>query len=69
MHHLLISTMMKAGREEEVMKLIKIMLTAALAFLAVTVLVYWFNLDTKLVKLLEKPMMKHYDNMKRDSRL
>ena len=69
MHHLLISTMMKAGREEEVMKLIKIMLTAALAFLAVTVPVYWFNLDTKAVKLIEKPMMKHYDSMPRDNRL
>ncbi len=51
------------------MKLIKIILAAMLAFFAFTVPVYWFNLDTKLVKLLEKPMMKHYDNMKRDSRL
>ena len=51
------------------MKAIKTLLKIMLAFLAVTVPVYWFNLDTKLVKLLEKPMMKHYDNMKRDSRL
>jgi hypothetical protein len=51
------------------MKLIKILFTAALAFVAVTVPVYWFNLDTKLVKLLEKPMMKHYDSMPRDNRL
>ena len=66
---LLISTMMRAGREEKVMKLIKTIMAAALAFLAVTVPVYWFNLDTKLVKLLEKPMMKHYDSMPRDNRL
>ena len=51
------------------MKIIKILCAAALGFLAVTVPVYWFNLDTKAVKLLEKPMMKHYDNMKRDNRL
>ena len=31
--------------------------------------VYWFNLDTKLVKALEKPMMQHYDRLPRDHRL
>ena len=51
------------------MKIIKILCAITLAFFAVTVPVYWFNLDTKAVKLLEKPMMKHYDNMKRDNRL
>ena len=60
--------MMKAGRGIT-MKAIKILLTVMLAFLAVTVPVYWFNLDTKLVKLMEKPMMKHYDSMPRDNRL
>lgn len=50
-------------------KAIKILFTIALGFLAVTVPIYWFNLDTKAVKLLEKPMMKHYDNMPRDNRL
>ena len=51
------------------MKVIKILLAVLFAFLAVTVPVYWFNLDTKAIKLLEKPMMKHYDSMKRDNRL
>ena len=50
-------------------KVIKIVFAVAAAFLAVTVPIYWFNLDTKAVKLLEKPMMKHYDNMPRDNRL
>ena len=68
MLHSWILTMMKAGRSIT-MKAIKIILTIMLGFLAVTVPVYWFNLDTKLVKLIEKPMMRHYDNMKRDSRL
>ena len=30
---------------------------------------FWFNLDTKLVKALEKPMMRHYDRLPRDHRL
>ena len=51
------------------MKVVKAIFAFALAFLAITVPVYWFNIDTKAVKLLEKPMMKHYDNMKRDNRL
>ena len=37
-----------------------------LALFLLTLLIYWFNLDTKLVKLLEKPLTKHYDNIKRD---
>ena len=51
------------------MKIIKIIFAVVLAFFAVTVPIYWFNLDTKAVKLLEKPMTKHYDSMKRDNRL
>ena len=51
------------------MKALKILLGAAAAFFALTVTIYWFNLDTKAVKLIEKPMMKHYDNMPRDNRL
>ena len=39
------------------MKAIKILLMIMLGFFAVTVPVYWFNLDTKLVKLIEKPPM------------
>ena len=51
------------------MKILLIILAVLLALFLLSVLIYWFNLDTKLVKLLEKPMMKHYDNMKRDHRL
>ena len=52
-----------------IMKFLKkfaLMLGALFGF---TVVVYWFNLDSKVVKLLEKPMTQHYDNMKRDHRL
>lgn len=51
------------------MKILLIVLAVLLALFLVTLVIYWFNLDTKVVKLLEKPMMKHYDNLKRDHRL
>lgn len=51
------------------MKALKILFDAVTAFFALTVVIYWFNLDTKAVKLMEKPLMKHYDNMPRDNRL
>ena len=51
------------------MNAIWIILIVLAAIFLLTVLIYWFNLDTKLVKRLEKPMMKHYDNIERDHRL
>ena len=51
------------------MKILFIIAVVIIVFFALTMIVYWFNLDTKLVKLLEKPMMKHYDNIKRDRRI
>ena len=52
-----------------IMKILLIIAIVIAVFFVLTMLVYWFNLDTKLVKLLEKPMMKHYDNLKRDRRI
>ncbi len=57
---------MKAG---DIMKTFLKVLTALFALFIVTVIVYWFNLDTKLVKTLEQPLMKHYDSLPRDHRL
>ena len=51
------------------MKILKCVLFAALFLLLPIVSVYWFNLDTKLVKALEKPLMHHYDDLPRDHRL
>ncbi len=51
------------------MKALRNLLLLLAALFLATVAVYWFNLDTKLVKLIEKPMMKHYDEMERDHRL
>lgn len=51
------------------MKILKT-IAAVMVFLFVSlVAVYWFNLDTKLVKALEKPMMQHYDRLPRDHRM
>ncbi len=46
----------------------KVFIALGAAFLA-TQVIYWCNLDTKLVKALEKPMMAHYDSLDRDNRL
>ena len=51
------------------MKLLKTALAILLLLFASIVSIYWFNLDTKLVKALEKPMMRHYDDLPRDHRL
>lgn len=57
---------MKAG---DFMKKISKVLIVLLGLFLSTVIIYWFNLDTKLVKLLEQPLMKHYDAIPRDHRL
>ena len=51
------------------MKILKCVLFDALFLFLLIVSVYWFNLDTKLVKALEKPLMRHYDDLPRDHRL
>ena len=51
------------------MKAMKMILGVMTGFFILTVIIYWFNLDTKAVKLIEKPMMQHYDKMPRDNRL
>lgn len=51
------------------MKVIRNILLVLSGFFILTVVIYWFNLDTKAVKLIEKPMIKHYDSMPRDNRL
>ena len=51
------------------MKALLIILIVLAALFLLVAAIYWFNLDTKIVKALEKPMTKHYDNLKRDHRL
>ena len=42
---------------------------AVLIFFAVTFLVYFFNLDMKLIRKIYELLGKHYDTMKRDKKL
>ena len=51
------------------MKAIKTLCAVLFGGFLFTVVAYWFNLDTKLVKALEKPLTKHYDDLQRDRRL
>lgn len=51
------------------MKVIRSVLGILLFLFLLIVAVYWFNLDTKLIKMLEKPLTRHYDQLPRDHRL
>ena len=59
--------MTKAG--DCVIKFLKTALVVLLLLFVSVVAIYWFNLDTKLVKALEKPMTRHYDDLPRDHKL
>jgi len=48
------------------------MITALIIILVLiflSAIIYWFNLDMKLIYKITPYMMRHYDNMKRDRRL
>ena len=50
-------------------KLFKKLLIAGGAFFVVTFVVYFFNLDMKLTSSIEPFLIKHYDNMPRNTHL
>ena len=51
------------------MNILLIILAVIVAFFVVTFLIYWFNLDMKLIRKVYDALQKHYDNMKRDRKL
>ncbi|MDO4983588.1 MAG: hypothetical protein Q4E35_08560 [Eubacteriales bacterium] len=51
------------------LKVLKYILGAALAFFAVTFTVYFFNLDMKATALIEPLLQKHYDAIPRKQSL
>lgn len=54
------------------MKLCKFLhklLNILIIFFVVTFIVYWFNLDMKLVRRLYDRLQKHYDDLEKDRRL
>ena len=51
------------------MKFLKTAVAVLFFHFVSVVAIYWFNLDTRLVKALEKPMTRHYDDLPRDHKL
>lgn len=51
---------------------LQVLLIVAIVLAALVVLlflVYWFNLDMKLIRFISPAMKRHYDNLPRDRRL
>ena len=51
------------------MDIILTILAVIVCFVVVTFIIYWFNLDMQLVRVVYDLLQKHYDNMKRDKKL
>ncbi len=51
------------------MKILFNLLKFLVGFVIVTFVIYWFALDTKLVRWLQPYLVKNYDEMPRDRRL
>ncbi len=51
------------------METLLIILAVIVALFLITFIIYWFNLDMKLVRKIYDLLQKHYDNMKRDKKL
>ena len=51
------------------MNVLLIILGVLLSFFVITFIIYYFNLDMKLVRVLYDLLGKHYDTMKRDKKL
>ncbi len=59
----------KAWLRRTDMKLFLIILAVIAALFVLTFVIYWFNLDMKLVRKVYVALGKHYDKMKRDKKL
>ncbi|MGN1315559.1 MAG: hypothetical protein ACI4VW_00650 [Acutalibacteraceae bacterium] len=51
------------------MDILLIILGVIFALFVITFVIYWFNLDMKLVRKVYDMLQKHYDKMKRDKKL
>ncbi len=49
--------------------IVLIIVAVLVALFALTFILYFFNLDMKLINKVYRLMQKHYDNMKRDKKL
>ena len=51
------------------MEIFLIILGVIVGLFVITFVIYWFNLDMKLIRKVYDFLQKHYDKMKRDKRL
>ena len=51
------------------MDIVLIILGVILAFFVITFIVYFFNLDMKLIRKIYDLLGKHYDSMRKDKKL
>ncbi len=51
------------------MKILFIILAVVLCLFVLTFVIYWFNIDMKLIRKVYDLLQKHYDTMKRDKKL
>ncbi len=51
------------------MEIFLIILAVIVCLFILTFIIYWFNLDMKLIRFVYDKLQKHYDNMKRDKKL
>lgn len=51
------------------MEIFLIFLAVIVSLFVLTFVIYWFNLDMKLIRFVYDKLQKHYDNMKRDKKL
>lgn len=51
------------------MHIFLIILAVILCLFILTFVIYWFNLDMKLIRKVYDLLQKHYDTMKRDKKL
>ena len=55
--------------QNTLLKLLLKLLLILVSFIAVTFVVYFFNLDMKLTAAIEPLLLKHYDKIERDTHL
>jgi len=51
------------------LKILLIILAVLAALFVITFVIYWFNADMKLVRVIYDKLQPHYDNLEKDKRL
>jgi len=51
------------------LNIVLIVLAVIVALFIITFIIYWFNLDMKLVRKIYDKLQRHYDNLEKDRKL